>query len=53
MASDGINSPTAKAFGIRKTGGPAPYGMPLIPFVVNGDMIEATDEYKDWYTFCA
>ena len=39
--------------GIRKTGGPAPYGMPLIPFVVNGDMIEATDEYKDWYTFCA
>jgi len=38
--------------GVRKTGGPAPYGMPLIPFVVNGDIIEALPDFKDWYTFC-
>ena len=39
--------------GIKLTGGPAPVGMPLIPFVVNGDLIEALPDFKDWYTFCA
>jgi len=39
--------------GIKRTGGPAPVGMPLIPFVVNGDLIEALPDFKDWYTFCA
>lgn len=38
--------------GIKRTGGPAPVGMPLIPFVVNGDIIEALDDFKDWYTYC-
>ncbi|MEC9457647.1 MAG: hypothetical protein VYD27_01580 [Candidatus Thermoplasmatota archaeon] len=38
--------------GVKRTGGPAPYGMPLIPFVLNGDNIEALPDFKDWYTFC-
>ena len=38
--------------GIKRTGGPAPVGMPLIPFVVKGDIIEALDDFKDWYTYC-
>jgi len=38
--------------GVRRTGGPAPYGMPLIPFNINGDVIEALPDFKDWYTFC-
>ncbi|MEC8723196.1 MAG: hypothetical protein VXX59_05255 [Candidatus Thermoplasmatota archaeon] len=39
-------------FGIKKAGGPAPVGLPLIPFTVNGDVIEALPDYVDWYTFC-
>ena len=38
--------------GVRKTGGPAPNGMPLIPFTVNGDVIEALPDFKDWYAYC-
>ena len=38
--------------GVKRTGGPAPVGMPLIPFEVNGGVIEALDDFKDWYTFC-
>ena len=38
--------------GVRKTGGPAPNGMPLIPFTVNGDTIEALPDFKDWYAYC-
>ena len=38
--------------GVKKTGGPAPYGMPLIPFTLNGDNIEALPDFLDWYTFC-
>ncbi|MBR79384.1 MAG: hypothetical protein CMA88_01165 [Euryarchaeota archaeon] len=38
--------------GVKKTGGPAPYGMPLIPFTLNGDTIEALPDFLDWYTFC-
>ena len=46
-------------FGIKRTGGPAPVGMPLIPFTVNNDVIEVVDfaaegieAMLDWYTFC-
>ena len=49
------NRSTGKEFdyiGIKLTGGPAPVGMPLIPFTVNGGTIEALDEFADWYTFC-
>ena len=39
--------------GVKRTGGPAPVGMPLIPFEVNGaGIIEALDDFVDWYTFC-
>ena len=38
--------------GIKRAGGPAPMGMPLIPFVLNGDLIEALPDFKDWYTYC-
>ena len=49
-----------KYFGIKRTGGPAPVGIPLIPFQVNASgVIEAIDfeaegvvEILDWYTFC-
>ena len=37
---------------LGKTGGPAPYGMPLIPFSVNDGTIEALPDFIDWYTFC-
>ncbi len=39
-------------FGIKRAGGPTPVGMPLIPFVLNGDMIEALPDFKDWYAYC-
>ena len=39
-------------FGIRRTGGPAPVGLPLIPWVITGDTIEALPDFKDWYTYC-
>ena len=38
--------------GIRRTGGPAPVGLPLIPWVITGDTIEALPDFKDWYTYC-
>ena len=46
------NGEDFRFMGIKRTGGPAPVGMPLIPFVVNGDIIEALDDFKDWYTYC-
>jgi Rieske Fe-S protein len=39
--------------GIRRVGGPAPNGMPLVPFVLNGDMIEALPDFIDWYAYCS
>jgi Rieske Fe-S protein len=39
--------------GIKKVGGPAPNGMPLVPFVLNGDMIEALPDFVDWYAYCS
>ena len=39
--------------GIRKTGGPAPVGQPIIPAQVNDSgVIEGIDDYLDWLTFC-
>jgi len=38
--------------GIRRTGGPTPVGLPLIPWVLSGDSIEALPDFKDWYTYC-
>ena len=39
--------------GIKRVGGPAPNGMPLVPFVLNGDMIEALPDFADWYAYCS
>ena len=57
-----INKSTGAAFnyfGIKRTGGPAPVGIPLIPFTVNNDVLEVIDfeaegvvEILDWYTYC-
>ena len=47
-----LNGTEFDYIGIKRTGGPAPVGMPLIPFVVKGDIIEALDDFKDWYTYC-
>jgi hypothetical protein len=27
-------------------------GLPLIPYTLNGDVIEALPDYIDWYTYC-
>jgi Rieske Fe-S protein len=57
-----INKSTGAAFkffGIKRTGGPAPVGIPLIPFKINNDILEVIDfeaegvvEILDWYTYC-
>jgi len=46
------NGSTFKYAGIRKAGGPAPVGLPLIPIELNGDVIEGITDYIDWYTYC-
>ncbi len=38
--------------GIRRAGGPAPVGLPIIPIIMNGDTIEASTEYTGWLTYC-
>ena len=38
--------------GIRRAGGPAPVGLPIIPIQLNGDVIEGITDYIDWYTYC-
>jgi len=38
--------------GIRRAGGPAPVGLPIIPIIMNGDIIEASTEYTGWLTYC-
>lgn len=54
------NGAAFQYFGIKRTGGPTPVGIPLIPFTVNNDVLEAIDfeaegvvEILDWYTFCS
>ncbi len=49
------NRSTGEAFeylGIRRAGGPAPVGLPIIPIIMNGDTIEASTEYMGWLTYC-
>ena len=38
--------------GIRRSGGPAPVGLPIIPIIMNGDTIEASSDYTGWLTYC-
>ena len=38
--------------GIRRAGGPAPVGLPIIPIIMNGDIIEASTDYTGWLTYC-
>ena len=38
--------------GIRRAGGPAPVGLPIIPVAINGDTIEGITDYLDWLTYC-
>ena len=38
--------------GIRRAGGPAPVGLPIIPIIMNGDLIEASTEQEGWLTHC-
>lgn len=38
--------------GIRRAGGPAPVGLPIIPIIMNGDTIEASTDYVGWLTYC-
>lgn len=38
--------------GIRRAGGPAPVGLPIIPVAINGDLIEGIPDYIDWLTYC-
>ncbi len=46
------NGATFNYAGIQRAGGPAPVGLPIIPIVLNGDVIEGIPDYIDWYTFC-
>lgn len=46
------NGSNFKYAGIRRSGGPAPVGLPIIPVVVNDDVIEGLPDYVDWYTYC-
>ena len=46
------NGSNFKYAGIRRSGGPAPVGLPIIPVVVNSDIIEGLPDYVDWYTYC-
>ncbi len=46
------NGSTFNYAGIRKAGGPAPVGLPIIPIQLNGDAIEGIVDYLDWYTYC-
>ncbi|MDP7203463.1 MAG: hypothetical protein QGF72_04970 [Candidatus Poseidoniaceae archaeon] len=52
------NGQEFKYAGIRLTGGPAPVGLPLIPVIINGDIIEGNVltidgvSTLDWLTYC-
>jgi len=54
-ANTNRNRANGQAFtyaGIRRIGGPAPVGLPMIPAKINGDMIEGKTDYIDWLTYC-
>ena len=46
------NGATFNYAGIRRSGGPAPVGLPIIPIALNNDVIEGIPDYLDWYTYC-
>jgi len=46
------NGTTYTYAGIRRTGGPAPVGLPIIPVAINADAIEGIPDYLDWLTYC-
>jgi Rieske Fe-S protein len=46
------NGATFTYAGIRRSGGPAPVGLPLIPIQLNGDTIEGITDYMGWLTYC-
>ena len=46
------NGATFNYAGIRRSGGPAPVGLPIIPIQLNGDVLEGLTDYVDWYTYC-
>lgn len=46
------NGATFTYAGVRKAGGPAPVGLPLIPIALNNDVIEGITDYVDWLTYC-
>ena len=46
------NGASFEYLGIRRAGGPAPLGLPIIPIVMNGDTIEASSDYTGWLTYC-
>jgi len=47
------NGQTFTYAGIRRSGGPAPVGLPIIPLSVGGDgTLEGLADYTDWLTFC-
>ncbi len=38
--------------GIKVAGGPAPVGLPIIPVLMDGDLITGITDYIDWLTYC-
>ena len=46
------NGATFTYAGVRKAGGPAPVGVPLIPIVLNNGVVEGITDYVDWLTYC-
>ena len=38
--------------GIKVAGGPAPVGLPIIPVLMDGDLIAGITDYIDWLTYC-
>ena len=46
------NGQVFKYAGIRRAGGPAPVGLPLIPITMNGDVIVGMATYTEWLTYC-
>jgi hypothetical protein len=46
------NGATFTYAGVRKAGGPAPVGLPLIPIVLNNGVVEGITDYVDWLTYC-
>ncbi|MBJ24398.1 MAG: hypothetical protein CMB64_06990 [Euryarchaeota archaeon] len=46
------NGQTFEFAGIKRVGGPAPVGIPLIPAQINGGIIEGLTDFVDWLTYC-